>query len=328
MTCKMAVCVLTHFFAASVCAAGVVSGGGGRGVFCDDPQHHQHGRLLDIYEGESLFGWPQANQSMTKEQALEFFAKRLNEVLYNPASNDTFEEEKNGLKEAFSWWQKKNFKFINPGDRLAEVQDSFEPVIPNGCSIRQIANFYDNKMVLVDPTLWGQMSPFDQVGLIVHELLYKDLRDRGHTNSVYARYLVGQVASLAPLNGLTEILSKVSVSYRCESVPGDFPDHVYEFYVYPECVRDRCFKQFKFVYVDSHWSQFLEPIDVGGSSFDYFGKEQFITTFDREVYGQKLWFRIEGTTEPFTLKIATSPSDSKDAFVSTVKCVKFENKHP
>ena len=36
-------------------ATGVVSGGGGRGIFCTDTNNPQQGRLLDIYEGDILF---------------------------------------------------------------------------------------------------------------------------------------------------------------------------------------------------------------------------------------------------------------------------------
>jgi len=303
---------------------GVVSGGGGRGIFCDQQNHPQHGRLLDLYEGEVIFGWPQASRTMTRDEAFNFLAKRAVEAGHNPHSKDSVKDEEEQSKKALEWWINNKFKFINEGDRLKDVNDSYEPIIPKGCNIKQIANFYENKIILVDPTLWNQMSPLDQVALVYHEVLYAGYRiERGHTDSTYSRYVVGKILSLAPLNGLTEIISKTPVYYHCVSEPTDLPNHNYELFLYPSCQNTNCPVEAKFVDLDGKSMPSLDSIDVGGVSFEDFWKGHFRSSSPQEIDGANVWMRFESGEKPLTLKISTSNNgDFINASVGNVNCTK------
>ena len=263
---------------------------------------------------------------MTKEQAYEFFASRFVEVDHNPTSKKSIAEDQRQIQEGLPWWENNRFKFIKAGDHLTEVNDSFEPVIPDGCTIKQIANFYDNKMVLIDPILWKQLTPFDQVALTAHEIIYAGLREMGHTNSVYARYLVGRLGSLVPLNGLSELISKVSTYYHCESLTSEssFPDHNYEFYVYPDNANGWNSTKAKFVYLNGNAVSFSDPISISGREFKYFGNEFFTSITPEEFNGQEIWLKIESTEKPLTFKLSSSATSNFDsAFISTVQCTKF-----
>ncbi|KYG61622.1 hypothetical protein AZI86_18130 [Bdellovibrio bacteriovorus] len=79
---------------------------------------------------------------------------------------------------------------------LTDIKDSKHLFTPKekDCSVQQIAirrkeKGLEGKRFIVDETLWNQLSPRGQAGLIMHEVIYEHLYKLGEEDSVRARKL-------------------------------------------------------------------------------------------------------------------------------------------
>lgn len=105
------------------------------------------------------------------------------------------DEYKKGFIEQVSNIFLKNIKFLSKGKKLKLVNDSFEPLVEEGCEVVQVAVYYDESILLVDQSLWDQMNWTSKIGLLAHEIIYFMDRQNGSKNSISTRKLVGQLFS-------------------------------------------------------------------------------------------------------------------------------------
>ncbi len=214
---------------------------GGRGIFCTDRSSPHHGQLLDLFEAEAIWRFAPAPRDLNEEESLEYISGRYADYAYHPQESISREGLKNTVKDFLA--KKGDVQFIKSGNKLLPVNDSLEPVVPEGCEIKQVAHFYTDKVLLIDPDLWNQMRPIDQSALMFHEILYFSLRHEGHSDSRFARYFVGKIASQDPINSPYSPLDKVEQYYYCDTRfenTRDWEAPHYKFYIYPMCRTERC----------------------------------------------------------------------------------------
>jgi hypothetical protein len=213
------------------------SSGGGRGVFCQDSQSPHHGRLLDLYESYALWHQTPIKPVLTFDQATELISEKMADLLDSPESFFGREYTKAAFKEFI---QKHSMVHFIPEDQsLNPVDDSFEPMLPRGCKTQQIAVFYSNQILLVDPKLWYQLPDLDKVALLVHEWVYMTLRLQGDLDSRFARRIVGKIFSEEPMEGPGQGLGSLKEYYRCSGGIQGTTRH-FTFYLYDQCTEGKC----------------------------------------------------------------------------------------
>ncbi len=89
----------------------------------------------------------------------------------------------------------KNVRFIESGKKIKSVDDAFEPTLEKDCESVQIADYYDESVLLVDRELWDQLNWTNKMALLAHESMYFLARQRGTKNSMGTRKLVGMLFS-------------------------------------------------------------------------------------------------------------------------------------
>lgn len=159
---------------------GGVDGGGGNGVVCRDQAGNiTDVRMLDLYEGEILYGLQFSNRFNDIESALKKVAAKL----HKPYLEYSF----------LAAYQ--NFKMLPTGVRLEPIDDSGHIFIPANCKIEQVANYYNANAIYVVSDFYNKMSLTDQVALVVHEALYAADRVQNVENSRYARRATARAIS-------------------------------------------------------------------------------------------------------------------------------------
>lgn len=243
---------------------GVISGGGGRGIFCSDKSHANHGQLLDIFEADAIWQFSPVSRDLPEDLAIDFLANRYVELIYHPqigeSKDDVLQDIKGFLR------RKDQIHFIKPGQQLLPVNDSLEPIAPIGCDILQVAHYYTNKVLLIDPELWSQMKPIDQIALLIHEYAYLSLRrEEGHTDSRFTRYIVGKLSSTSPLNAISKNLKPVSKYYYCKNDISNPPNRSekFEFYIFDQCKESSCLAYAQFIIYANHFVLEMDPIMLG-----------------------------------------------------------------
>lgn len=172
---------------------GTINGGGGKGVLCKKGDVASV-ETLDLYEAKVLYGLEINEKAASQEEAMDLFTTVLTRHLWNP-STIPMDEYKKGFREHVSNILLKNIKFISRGKKLKLVNDSFEPLVEEGCEMVQVAVYYDESILLVDQSLWDQMNWTSKIGLLAHEIIYFMDRQNGSKNSISTRKLVGQLFS-------------------------------------------------------------------------------------------------------------------------------------
>jgi hypothetical protein len=169
---------LISLFSLSTFANGNRVGNGGDIVVCPGTKE-----ILDFYENAGAVR--NFSTENTIDKVLEQVFKNLERLSPRQAK-----QYKNRASEFISDTEFKT------GVALTDIKDSkhvFEPKDKN-CSVQQIAirrNEPDlnGKRFVVDQTLWNQLSPRGQAGLILHEVIYEHLFKLGEEDSVRARKL-------------------------------------------------------------------------------------------------------------------------------------------
>ncbi len=88
---------------------------------------------------------------------------------------------------------KKSFQITPEGTVLTVVNDSFETSIPSGCAAEQLANYYNDELILIAGSLWEKMNNTERAALIIHEGLYAAERLLGSKDSRRTRHVVGRL---------------------------------------------------------------------------------------------------------------------------------------
>jgi hypothetical protein len=126
---------------------------------------------------------------------------------------------------------------------LKPVDDSFHIFIPDqdGCSLKQAAvqinpQFPGDRRYYIESDIWNAMSPVVKAGLMLHEVIYREARIRGQTNSKITRYFNSLLftteiykSTLPPKDDLiasikfyVQLLGLVVGDFPEFSVPADF----------------------------------------------------------------------------------------------------------
>lgn len=90
-------------------------------------------------------------------------------------------------------------RILLPNVKLVDIPDSAHIVVPNGCEIEQIAiqrdpQFEGDKRYTISKDLWDRLDTDNQAGLILHEIVYRDLKIT-QRNSISTRYWTSALAS-------------------------------------------------------------------------------------------------------------------------------------
>ncbi len=156
-------------------------GNGGDVIDCQDVMIAP--RLLDYYEMEQMRGIPiDISINATLDETMQILLQRI--AIVNPILSETFRiNYENFNKEA---------AFV-PNATLVDIPDSKHVAIPKGCDVKQIViqqapKMPKDKRYIVSKDLWDRMSARDRAGLIMHELIYREVLDRAE-NSIAVRYL-------------------------------------------------------------------------------------------------------------------------------------------
>lgn len=163
----------------SIYAGGDRVGNGGNIVHCKNKV-----ALLDFFEGRDdlrTFDDKETHESISTEILKNL--ERLN--------NDLAHQYRKRLKAM------QNQILWRDNVALTDQKDSLHLMVPleKDCHIQQIAirqnlvGTEENRFV-IDQTLWKQLSPRDQAGLLFHEVIYEHFYKLGESNSVKARELV------------------------------------------------------------------------------------------------------------------------------------------
>lgn len=182
--------------------AGVMNGGGGKGVVCRDSQNKVISvELLDLWEARILYGnepAPLASNDLAAEvgRAIE----RLKNSYPMRTHSESFQCDDQDCIPKFLGRNAKPFLTDDSsllrlrGVKLEDTNDSFELTRPADCAVEQIVTYPLQGKILINQDLFEKMNLLNQVALVVHESFYRFLRDFAHeTNSVRARRSVGYV---------------------------------------------------------------------------------------------------------------------------------------
>jgi hypothetical protein len=188
--------------------AGVMNGGGGKGVVCRDSQNQiKSVELLDLWEARTLFG----EQPMQVGNDIETEVKSALERLkygYPEFSYHQDEEAPGGfchreecnllemLRELPIFFRNDPNVVRLHGVTLELTDDSYELARPVDCQIEQIVNYQNSGKIYINQDLWDRLDNLNKVSLITHEIFYSLLRSYAQEkNSVRTRRAIGYVMS-------------------------------------------------------------------------------------------------------------------------------------
>jgi hypothetical protein len=161
--------------------AGEIVGNGGDVIACPDKAPV----LLDFFEAGAVHGLAR-RADLTGATPQEIAKATLRDLKrLNPTRARIYERRIDKFEEEAS--------FV-AGAELADIPDSHPIVLPNGCKLRQIAiqkprMLPQDPLYVIDLDLWNALDMAQKAGLIVHEVIYTDAIQYGHTNSRSVRYL-------------------------------------------------------------------------------------------------------------------------------------------
>lgn len=189
------------------------SGGGGNAIVCYREKEIVSAELLDIYEGESIFGDTHLNPE-NYEQALQTSIDRLEKTAFGIKTGYSKGRSLSDLVKHVE--QKK--RFISRTTELRSINDSFEVFIPKDCFIKQTVNFINEDTILIDQNIWDKLSERDKAGLIIHEAVYWYSRlTSGTYDSRRSRRIVSK--SFEQEWNFEEVLKDIPKSYTlCETL--------------------------------------------------------------------------------------------------------------
>ena len=167
--------VITGFLSLSILPAlaqgesmGSGSSGGGDAIVCFDGSTIKSAALMDLYEGNNIFGDVHTLQGSHYLSILNSALDKIGASAYGLKTGFT---ERSSIKElAIHVEQKK--RFISRSVELAPVNDSYEVFLPKDCKIVQAAIFVDKNTILFDKNIWDKFSELDKAALILHEAVY------------------------------------------------------------------------------------------------------------------------------------------------------------
>lgn len=264
-------------------------GNGGDVVVCQEINDNELSttyELLDFYEMRELDGYEiKIDPNATYDEALEVLISRLG--LYDQFTQDEIRK----LSEDFM----SEARF--PEDVvLVDIPDSQHIALKKGCHLEQVAiqiqpEFPGEKRYTVSKDLWDRMSPIDQAGLVMHEVIFNKVienkTNRNESiNSRSTRFLTGVLATdrlgVYSYREYIEFLNK-EMGIECTNLDEKVACNV-EFYPGSEKVYS-----YRVFYEEETVISISEGVDYTiskGGYADYIKDiEGFITNIEAHTYG-------------------------------------------
>ena len=175
--------------------AGVLNGGGGKGVLCETVGQAPTLRVLDVYE--AALRWPELPLRADLTAELQLALHGFNLVWAEPGEVFKSEPSRDAVEKAFRTEFFDKIIYIPKGARIPVTEDATIPVLAPNCRQVQIA-VYTTLGIEIDREYWEMLTPRDQAALAVHEALYFYRRTYGAVNSDETRAFVGRLYSSYP----------------------------------------------------------------------------------------------------------------------------------
>jgi hypothetical protein len=157
-------------------------GGGGLVVACYQGEELTKVELLDLYEGRAK-GLVFSNLSGDFKKDVAEIASKM---FKNQRNAGIFVTQLNKIISTY--------RFIPEDAELELTNDAFPAFLPRGCKAKQVANYYNDRLVWIDSILFNKMSYQDRLALAFHETIYFLERIyRPSTDSRYTRKVVAHV---------------------------------------------------------------------------------------------------------------------------------------
>jgi len=207
-------------FGYSISHAGGIGDGGGQGIVCrNEDGTVRSAQLLDLAEAENFFLLKLQDQPKDRpylDIAYEY-AAILDAAIpsSNPTSQRTgwienkIEKIRFDINPSILLSKKRQYSFIRdiisamesdkiiiPGNnfKLPPVRDSHPKILPSGkgCDLEQVAFYKDGSdQVRFIGSVWDKLDNTNKAALLIHEALYRSLRQMGDINSDRTRKAVG-----------------------------------------------------------------------------------------------------------------------------------------
>lgn len=166
--------------------SGGMEGGGGTVVVCRTADGSvRSAETLDLFEGRAVYGLSyreDAADPVDQARALLRAAPIAGSGQYRPGWPLVRFEQVIA-----------NLIFLPDNVTLRPIDDSLEAVIPVGCSLEQAVNYQTDRRILVSGAIWRLLSPTQRAALLVHEAVYRELRDHGESDSRRARHFTAHL---------------------------------------------------------------------------------------------------------------------------------------
>lgn len=164
--------VVVPMFFVATSYGGLVKGNGGNTVVCQLESGKTTTELLDIVEAKGFIAPDTLHFSnLEKKSRTQALAEAL-EVINSVRPQNSYA----------AWIRdfENDAVFIN-GVSLGVVADSYHYLVPKNCvveqTVLQIEPIFHEARYTINQDRWGQLLPAHQAGLMMHELIYRDLQD-------------------------------------------------------------------------------------------------------------------------------------------------------
>jgi hypothetical protein len=169
--------------------AGNEKGNGGYAVLCaQPPENYKNAELLDFTEGRILRDliYNIGSENMTYIEKVNWLINRLANISPNRAEM---------YRDWFSRFNEES-KFLK-NIELGDIGDSDHIATPVGCNIKPTINqktprIPGEKRYIINQDIWEQLDESNKAGLILHELIYRELPQ---PSSIKVRYYNSIIAS-------------------------------------------------------------------------------------------------------------------------------------
>lgn len=199
-------------------AHGGMEGGGAKGYVCRDSLGRiKSVELLDLWEARAVYGRIVQRSTAPVEKQVEAGIQNLKTIFYSIWNHGTHEDPRPGyLGTEYVLRYTANY-FLDPVSNLKPVtegklvltvdpKEALEPEEKNGCKLEQVVTYFDyypSEVIFYDKEIYDHMDETNKAALILHESLYKILRDESReTNSLRTRRAVGLAMSGVKLPAL------------------------------------------------------------------------------------------------------------------------------
>lgn len=178
--------------------AGEKTGNGGVGVVCRNTRGQiTKATLLDIFEGENLYGQTYADNGLDLETRLEVIETRM---IRNVPFLEDFKNQVSQVKSILV--------FLPSGIGLEPTNDAFPIINQRGCRFEQVANYDDaENRLYIDQEIFNALDSVNRAALYVHEAVYAMARKNvGDSSSVRSRKLTAYLVARTQFGDVIETL--------------------------------------------------------------------------------------------------------------------------